>query len=101
MVDLATAKQHLNVTTDVDDAVITRMIGAAQSWLESQLGYSLAEEYPNEIPGAIDHAVLMMVGHYYANREATTVGATGAVLPLGVSDIVYSYRKWSWGENGD
>ena len=42
-----------------------------------------------------------VVRRYYANREATTVGATGAVLPLGVSDIVYSYRKWSWGENGD
>lgn len=101
MVDLATAKQHLNVTTDVDDAVITRLIGVAQNWLENQLGYSLAEEYPDEIPGAVEHAILLMVGHYYANREATTVGTTGTPLPLGVSDIVNDWRKWSWGCDGD
>ena len=84
---------------DVDDALVTRLIGAAQSWLEAQLGYPLAEEFPDEVPGAVEHAILLMVGHYYANREATTVGATGAVLPLGVGDIVNDWRKWSWGEN--
>lgn len=102
MIDIATAKQHLNITTDVDDALVTRLIGVAQSWLESHLGYKLGTEFPDEVPGAIDHAVLMMVGHFYANREATTVGVIGTALPLGVSDIVNDYRNWSWGEvDGD
>ena len=97
-VDLATAKLHLNLTTTDDDVLVARLILVAKDWLERQLGYTLATEYPAGVPPSIDHAQLMMVGHFYANREATMVGFAAGVLPLGVGDIVNDWRHWSWSD---
>ncbi|MDA9530339.1 head-tail connector protein [Bradyrhizobium sp. CCBAU 25338] len=104
-VDLATAKQQLNLTTDDDNSLVERLILVAQDWLERQLGYTLADRYTVgspatlTVPPALDHAVLLMVGHFYANREASLIGGTGgSELPLGVCDIVNDYRDWSWSD---
>jgi uncharacterized phage protein (predicted DNA packaging) len=104
-VTLDTAKQHLNLTTTDDDDLVTRLIAAARDWLDRQLGYAVATKYPqagspltDATPPALDQAVLLMVGHWYANREATLTGVNAADLPLGVCDIVNDYREWSWGE---
>ncbi len=105
MTDLATAKAHLNVTADIDDDLVTRLIAAAQDWMEAQLGYKIAEKYPpagspavSTVPPALDQGCLLMVAHWYANRESTIVGVNAQTLPLGVSDIVSDFRNWSWGE---
>lgn len=97
-VNLAIAKAHLNITTDIDDALVTRLIAAATDWFERQLGYVIAERYSSVVPPALDQGVLLMTAHWYANREATLVGVNAQTLPLGVSDIVNDYRDWSWGE---
>lgn len=95
-VSLDDAKAHLNVTFDTDDALITRLIGVASDWLERQLGYQIADRYPDGVPPAIDHAVLLMIAHYYENREGALVGVSAQTLPFGVIDIVNDYRDWSW-----
>lgn len=97
-VSLAAAKAHLNITTDIDDEIVTRLIAAATDWLERQLGYVIAERYPDEVPPALDQGMLLMTGHWYANREATLVGVNAQTLPIGIADIVNDYRDWSWGE---
>jgi uncharacterized phiE125 gp8 family phage protein len=47
----------------------------------------------DEVPSALDQAVLLLLGHYYANREAVHAGdRAGAVeLPLGVEALLASY----------
>lgn len=106
-VTLDDAKAQLNLTTTDDDALVTRLMSAAQSWLEAQLGYKLADKYPptgspaQTVPPALDHAILLMTAHWYANREASLIGVNGSELPLGVCDIVNDYRNWSWGECSD
>lgn len=97
-VDLTAAKQHLNLTTSDDDAVVTRLLAAALDWLQSRLGYKISERYPDATPPALDQCILMMVAHWYANREATLVGVSAVALPFGVVDIVNDWRDWSWGE---
>lgn len=42
------------------------------------------------LPDALRMAVLLMIGHYYVNREA--VGAAQSELPLAVESLVASYR---------
>ena len=97
LVDINAAKAHLNlIGADNDDLVGTYAV-AAQSWLESKLGYTIIERYPN-VPGALIHAVLLMTGHFYANREASIVGTGASELPLGVCDIINDYRDWSWSD---
>ena len=94
-----------NSATSDDIATVERLIDAAQSWLEAQLGYKLGEKFPpagsplmSTVPPALDQAILLMVGHWYANREGSLVGVSAAPLPLGIADIVNDWRDWSWGE---
>lgn len=101
MINLQDAKEHLNVTTTIDDQVIMRLIDVAKNWLDHAVGYSVLERYPYPTPAALDHALLLMVGHLYANREATLVGVTAQELPLGVNDLISGFRDWSWGYAAD
>lgn len=97
-IDLAAANAHLNLTTSDNDVVVTRLIAAATDWFETQLGYKIADRYPDGVPPAVDQGILLMIGHWFANREATLVGVSATGLPFGVADIVNDYRDWSWGE---
>lgn len=45
----------------------------------------------NSIPPAVKQAVLLLVGHFYENREATTPLSLN-VLPIGVESLLYPYR---------
>lgn len=49
----------------------------------------------NAIPKPIAVAILLLVSHWYQNRDAVTVGAAPAQLPLGVEALLSSYRVWS------
>jgi hypothetical protein len=105
--DLVAAKYQLNLTTSDDDILVARLFSAAQDWFEAQLGYKLADRFTTgspatlNIPPALYHGILLMVGHWYANREGSLVGVSAAPLPLGVCDIVCDWRDWSWGEAAD
>lgn len=45
------------------------------------------------VPVAIKQAILLMVGHWYANREASVIGVTVADLPLAVDALLAPYRQ--------
>ncbi len=46
------------------------------------------------VPAPIKHAILLMVGHYYENREAITAEKPD-VLPMGVDALLMPYRIWT------
>ena len=54
-------------------------------------GYGSA---PGSIPEPIRQAILLMVGHFYANREQVVLGAglTATQLPLGVDALIAPYK---------
>jgi uncharacterized phiE125 gp8 family phage protein len=47
----------------------------------------------SEVPAPIRHAILLMVGHFYENREAIVVGTISGDLPLGVDRLLAPYRR--------
>lgn len=100
IVDLATVKQQLGVTLDIDDALIARKIEAAQNHIERMLGYKIEEQFggvdQDDIPPSLVEAVCQLAAHWYENREATIVGVSAQNLPLGVQDIIREYRCWSF-----
>lgn len=49
---------------------------------------------PRDVPRAIVQAFLLLVGHYYRNREAVTPEKP-EVLPLGAEDLLAVYRVWT------
>ena len=49
---------------------------------------------PADVPAAIRHALLLLVGHWYAAREAASAVAM-TELPLGVSALLAPFRRLS------
>ena len=46
-----------------------------------------------DVPGPIISAMLLVIGHLYENREATSSGPALNELPLGARDLLMSYRN--------
>jgi uncharacterized phiE125 gp8 family phage protein len=49
---------------------------------------------PGAVPVAIKQAILLLVGHWYENREAAAVGHTVIQLPMTVDALLWPYRVW-------
>lgn len=45
------------------------------------------------VPAAIRQAMLLLIGQWYDNREAVTVGAAGSLMPLAVDALLAPYRR--------
>lgn len=62
--------------------------GDAPVTIQFEAGYAA-----DECPQSLLQAALMMVAHYYTNREAVTVGVEAAELPLGFCQLCRPFRS--------
>lgn len=97
MLDLATVKMHLRVDGDEEDALIGGYVEAAKAHVEQHCDRKLVEGDPVEpeqmgLTRDVEQAVLLLVGHWYANREAVAVGTIATAMPLAVERLLW-YRK--------
>ncbi|MGG3796531.1 head-tail connector protein [Pseudomonas paraversuta] len=97
MIDLARVKLHLKLDGDEEDSLVTGYFEAAKSHVAMHCDRELVETAPTgpEQMGFtpdVEQAVLLLVGHWYANREAVVTGATPATVPLAVDRLLW-YRK--------
>lgn len=97
MVTLDDLKAHLNITFDLDDALLSSKLAAASAYVGQWVGGELATVYPSGIPAPLDEAVRQLAAHFYENREAVNVQeARALVLPFGVADLIAPYRVWAF-----
>ncbi|MEP7457070.1 head-tail connector protein [Phyllobacterium sp. SB3] len=96
IVTLEAMKAELGILDDVDDTMISAKIEESQAWLESFLGYAIADEYPDTVPADLVMAVKMQCAHMYENREATIAGVSIQLVPNGVDDIIANRRRYSF-----
>lgn len=97
MLALATVKLHLRVDGDDEDLLIRGYIEAAKAHVEQHCDRKLVEGEPVEpeqmgLTGDVQQAILLLVGHWYANREAVAVGTIATTMPLAVERLLW-YRK--------
>lgn len=103
-ISLASARTHLNIEDGyvADDAYIAGLIIAARRKVELDTRRTFGGEAPTltgDDAALAVQAVLLIVGHWYANREAVSAeGRVVAVLPMSVGWIVASLCKWDAGE---
>lgn len=88
-IDLATAKLQARVTHDHEDALITGYIAAAQAWVERYIGTTLDEAGD---PPELDQAMLLLVAHWFQNREAAVVGTISGDLAMAVKELAGPFR---------
>ncbi|EFE8216079.1 head-tail connector protein [Enterobacter ludwigii] len=104
MLDQNVVKQHCRIDTDFtgDDDLLKIYTGAAaqyvQTWTrrtlykdESSPGYT---EDPDSIllKDDVKAAMLLLIGHWYANREAVNIGNITSDVPFAVEALLQPYR---------
>ena len=90
------AKQHLLVDADfkADDLYILDLITVAQDSVEKHLDIALEElEEGGILPPSVIHAMLLMIGNLYANREPVTF-STVAKIPYAYEYLVGLYKHY-------
>ncbi|EEW3262234.1 phage gp6-like head-tail connector protein [Escherichia coli] len=98
-------KTHLRVDSDAEDSLIAAYTSAAVDYVEKfcdgELVESLTPPVERETPpreilftSGIWAAMLLLIGHWYANREAVNVGNITSELPLGVEALLLRHRRW-------
>lgn len=94
IVTLDDMKAHLGVTDDADDSLIEGKISAAQSFLESWLGYEIEEEFASAVPADLVEAVKQQAAHFFENREAVTAGVTLQATLASVEEVIRNRRSY-------
>lgn len=94
---LEMAKKHLQVDKDFkdDDLYILDLITVAEDSVEKHLNIALDEIQEGGIlPPSIIHAMLLMIGNLYANREPVSYG-TVARIPYSYEYLISLYRNYA------
>ena len=93
---LEQAKKHLLVDDGfkADDSYITDLIKVAEDSVSRHLDIALEElDEGGNLPPSIIHAMLLMIGNLYANREPVTFG-TVVKIPFTYEYLVGLYKKY-------
>lgn len=102
---LAQIKAHLKVDGDDEDTLIAAYASASVDYVERFCDGALVESLTPPVEGemppreilftsGIWAAMLLLIGHWYANREAVNVGNITSELPLGVDALLMQHRRW-------
>lgn len=51
---------------------------------------------PGDVEAPLRHAILLMTGHFYENREAVSAGGNVTEMPLAVCALLESYKTEGW-----
>lgn len=101
MIDLALVKSHLKVDGDEEDTLVQGYTDAAISsfelWTNRKLiaeGEQLPDPVGNAlvITKAISQGALLLVGHWYANRETVAIGTIATELPMATNALWLPHR---------
>lgn len=94
-IDLVRA--HLRVDFEPSETeLLQHLINAAKVHVEQHCDRVIVDEPSDESEMAmsddVKHAMLLLIGHWYSNRESVVVGAPSAEVQLGVERLL-KYRK--------
>lgn len=104
MLDLEIIKQQCRIEPgeSEEDALLETYSNAARRYVENYTNRQLYEtqEAAEHADGRdmlvldddITTAMLLLIGHWYANREAVVVGASPSAVPMAVESLLQPYR---------
>lgn len=101
MIDLVTVKAHLRVRHSHEDDYIQVLVDAAVQSFNDQTNRMLVaanDVLPDPIGNAlhptkaIQQGILLLVGHWYVNREDVVIGTIATGLPRATEFLWRPYR---------
>lgn len=96
-VDLETVKKHLNLEQqfEEDDLYLLALIDVAQAAVEKYLDMPLEDMVKDNIlPSPIKHAILLLIGTFYAQRESIS-SASMQPVPNAFELLCDLYRNYN------
>lgn len=95
-VSLADLKQHLKVEVNADDAYLTTLIEVAEIAIGNELGKPLANfvDDNNALPTPLIHAIKLLCGDLYNNRESVAFAAPHEV-PRTLDYLLQPYKVYN------
>lgn len=87
VVTVEEVKMHLRVDHDEEDAYLEGLIAQAQAVAEDYCRVS----FPDEAPEPVRLAVLLMISHYYENRDNPDKQVY-VTMRLAFENLLYPYR---------
>lgn len=96
VLELEQVKKHLNIDSNYidDDLYILDLITVAEDSVKRHLDIKSFDELGAGIPASIIHAMLLLIGNFYANREPVVVGVSAMQLPLSYEYLLGLYKKY-------
>ena len=96
--ELSQVKKHILVdeTFTDDDNYIQSLMDVAEASVSKHIDCPLAciEQEDGKLPPPVVHAMLLIVGNLYANREPVVMGTIVTELPLSYNYLVNLYRNY-------
>ncbi|HBX8260394.1 MULTISPECIES: head-tail connector protein [Klebsiella pneumoniae complex] len=104
MLELEVVKEHCRIEPDFtdDDSLLTLYIGAASRYVETWTRRKMYESETSEgyadnpdsiLPGDdVKAAMLLLIGHWYANRESVNIGSITSEIPFATEALLQPYR---------
>ena len=101
-VALPDIKEHLRLSGSAtnEDDYLTSLLLTARRKVEKDTSHTIVGDAPTIAGDDLEiarHAIRLIVGHWYANREATAEGRAPAVVPMTASWLIDSIRRWDDG----
>ncbi|WP_062391099.1 head-tail connector protein [Pseudomonas abietaniphila] len=99
MLDLGRVKLHLRVFDNEEDSLIEGYVEAAKAHVAMHCDRVLVDSAPAgpeemALTPDVEQAILLLVGHWFANREEVVVGAVASQLPMGVSALLWARKRF-------
>lgn len=98
-IDTVILKKHLNIDEFFvdDDEYLKALCLAAENAVENHISRPLSEitDESGQLPPAVNHAILLLVGHFYNNRESVAF-ANAAVIPLAYEYLLQPYKSYAF-----
>jgi uncharacterized phage protein (predicted DNA packaging) len=91
--DLDSVKEYLRIDHTDDDNLLTTMLVAAKSFIQSYLNQKFTDF--EEIPDEFTIACLALVSHWYEKREIQSEKASKNELAYVFSGLLDLHRNWN------
>lgn len=93
-IDLAFAKEYLKVDYEDEDRMLESIILGAYSYVETYLGYKITDKWRNyqDIPDELTIACLLIISHWFDNRQMQSAGTMGNEIKFAVTNILEAHK---------
>ncbi|WP_395501827.1 head-tail connector protein [Ectopseudomonas mendocina] len=106
MVSLDRVKQHLRVDHGEEDELIQAYLESAVAYVERYCDRQIVDPPPAEGEDPIDpdkqmlltkdlqQVMLLLVGHWFNNREAVVIGTISNAIPMAVESLLWQRKNF-------